>query len=97
MRARAPRTLQILPHVMADLQTRPSANNNGYQSLDAQFSRAKWEESLPLNQLLGSPFALRQEYSENCKIPLQQWKSKVASDDPRNCLLSIDQEAAIDK
>jgi hypothetical protein len=65
VRARAPRTLQILPHVMADLQTRPSANDNEYQSLDAQFSRAKWEQSLPLNQFLSPPFTLRQQSSEN--------------------------------
>lgn len=96
MRARAPRTLQILPHVMADLQTRPSANDNEYQSLDAQFSRAEWEKSLPLNPIPSSSFSLSDNNPPRTRISLRQWKSKVASD-PRNCLLSIDQEAAIDK
>lgn len=56
VRARAPRTLQILPHVMADLQTRPSANDNEYQSLDAQFSRAEWEKASLSIQFLRPPF-----------------------------------------
>lgn len=47
VRARAPRTLQILPHVMADLQTRPSANDTKYQFLDDEFSKAKLGKKPP--------------------------------------------------